>query len=137
MRNKRIITIATLSIALFAVGCTHEPMPGPSTNNVPGQPAAPADPENPSFINDILPIFIANCSGCHNTSTANDGYIFTSYETITAKKFVPGNPLATKLYDAITDDDEDDRMPQAPNPRLSAERITLIRNWIRNGAPNN
>lgn len=117
-------------------GCTHEPAPQPSPGT-PGQPGQPADPENPAFASDILPIFISNCSGCHNMTTANDGYIFTSYETITSKKFVAGNPDETKLYDAITDDDEEDRMPKAPNPRLSADKILLIRNWIRNGAPNN
>lgn len=140
--NKRTIIALPLIIAVSLIlGCTHDPMPQPETNGNnpggPGQPSGPVDVENPSFVNDILPIFIANCSGCHNMTTANDGYVFTSYETITAKKFVAGDPDRTKLYDAITDDDEEDRMPQTPNPRLSADRILLIKNWIRNGAPNN
>lgn len=131
MIRKILLTVA--AAATLLAGCTHEPAPQPS----PGTPGQPADPENPVFASDILPIFISNCSGCHNMTTANDGYIFTSYETITSKKFVAGNPDETKLYDAITDDDEEDRMPKAPNPRLSADQILLIRNWIRNGAPNN
>lgn len=137
MKRRNTFILMTAMAAMF-LSCKHEPMPQPAGNTTgPGQPAGPADPENPSFVNDILPIFMTNCSGCHNMTTANDGFIFTSYETITAKKFVPGDPEKTKLYDAITEDDEEDRMPKAPNPRLSAEKILLIRNWIRNGAPNN
>jgi len=124
---------------LSLLSCTHSPQPGPgnSTNTGNTGNGAPADPDNPSFKNDILPIFLTNCAGCHNTSIANEGFIFTSYETITARKFTPGDPDNTKLYEAITDDDEEDRMPQTPNPRLPDDKILLIRNWIRNGAPNN
>jgi mono/diheme cytochrome c family protein len=127
------VTALVLGIAAAVASCKHDPMPGPAAS--PGQ--GTADPEHPSFINDILPIFVANCSGCHNPTLANDGYVFTSYQTITAKKFTPGDPYETKLYEAITDDEEEDRMPQAPNPRLTADKILLIKNWIRNGAPNN
>jgi hypothetical protein len=132
--------IYALTLALCATvamtSCKHDPMPGPSNNPGQGQPGT-TDPQNPSFVNDVLPIFIANCSGCHNPTVANNGYVFTSYQTITAKKFIAGDPGETKLYEAITDDDEDDRMPQAPNPRLTADKILLIKNWILNGAPNN
>lgn len=124
-----------LLFAAMAAGCKHEPTPAPAGNNT--QQPVVTDPENPGFKNDILPIFLTYCSGCHNATTANDGYIFTSYETITAKKFTPGDPEETELYEKITEDDDDDRMPQAPNPRLSEDKIRLIRNWILNGAPNN
>lgn len=136
-----IIGLATVAV-VAAWGCKHSPSPQPSAGNNPdpGQPSGPGtvvDPEHPSFKNDILPIFLANCSGCHNQTTNNDGFIFVSYETVTARKFTPGDPARTKLYEAITEDDEEDRMPKTPNPRLSAEKIMLIRKWIENGAPNN
>ncbi|WP_118950826.1 c-type cytochrome domain-containing protein [Taibaiella helva] len=139
MNRKRTTSFACLAMAI-ALGCTHSPSPRPSDPDPEQPPAGPgpaSDPEHPSFKTDILPIFLTYCSGCHNQTTNNEGFIFVSYETITAKKFTPGDPGNTKLYEAITDDDEEDRMPRTPNPRLSAERITLIRNWIRNGAPNN
>lgn len=119
--------------------CKHEPMPGPQAPGTidSGGVTQPIDTTNPSFSTAILPIFIANCSGCHNDNLPNDGYNFTTYEKIKAKKFYPGNPDDTKLYESITDDDESDRMPQAPNPRLSSGQILLIRNWILQGAPNN
>lgn len=128
-----IVSSAALS------SCKHEPMPGPQDPGIidSGGVNLPVDTANPSFSNAILPIFIANCSGCHNDNLANDGYNLTTYEKIKAKKFFPGNPDDTKLYEAITDDDEADRMPQAPNPRLSSGQILLIRNWILQGAQNN
>lgn len=119
--------------------CKHEPMPGPQAPGTidSGGVTAPVDTANPDFSDAILPIFIANCSGCHNDNLANDGYNFTTYEKIKAKKFYRGNPDDTKLYESIIEDDEAERMPQAPNPRLSSGQILLIRNWILQGAPNN
>ncbi|RYE00372.1 MAG: hypothetical protein EOP54_00270 [Sphingobacteriales bacterium] len=126
-----------LSAALSS--CKHEPMPGPAGPGTidSGGVNQPVDTANPGFRNAILPIFIANCSGCHNDNLANDGYNFTTYEKIKAKKFFPGNPDDTRLYESITEDEEADRMPQAPNPRLASGQILLIRNWILQGAQNN
>lgn len=90
------------------------------------------------FSRDILPIFIANCtqSGCHNATDKAEGYVFTSYETITARGFVKGNASETKLYKAIIDNDPNDRMPQAPSAPLTNAQITLIARWINEGANN-
>jgi len=87
---------------------------------------------------DILPVFISNCakSGCHDAASHEEGFVFTSYETITSKEFVPGKPDKTELYKAITEDDADDIMPQQPNAPLTSEQIALIRTWILQGAPN-
>lgn len=135
--KKALLILPLLTLAALT-SCKHDAKTTPSpVSPVDTTPQQPADPANPRFAQDILPIFLAHCSGCHNNVTANDGYNFTSYQSITARKFVPGDLDDTKLYDAITDDDEEDRMPQAPNPRLSAEKILLIKNWILNGAPNN
>jgi hypothetical protein len=90
------------------------------------------------FERDVLPIFISNCAkaGCHDASTAADGYVFTSYANIVAKKFVPGNPGATELYEKITEDKPSDIMPPPPAPRLTSAQIATIGNWISQGAPN-
>lgn len=90
------------------------------------------------FERDILPIFVSNCakSGCHDAATRKEGYQFTSWATITAKKFKPGDPDDTELYEKITEDDHDDRMPPPPNAPLTQAQIALIKNWIERGAPN-
>jgi hypothetical protein len=90
------------------------------------------------FERDILPVFISNCAkgGCHNAISAQDGYQFTDYTSIVAKNFKPGDPEGTKLYQVITETDVDKRMPQAPNPALSAMQIDLVRRWIEQGGQN-
>lgn len=90
------------------------------------------------FERDILPIFISNCakSGCHDAASRQEGYEFTSYATIIAKKFKAGDPDDTELYEKITEHDNDDRMPPAPLPRLTPAQQDLIRRWILMGAPN-
>lgn len=123
---------------LAAAACTHksnevQPGPGPvdTTNvNVPDTALC--------FERDILPIFISNCakSGCHDAASHQEGYIFTSYETITARKFVKGNAHRTELYEKITDNDPKDIMPPPPNTPLTAQQIGLIFDWIQRGAPN-
>lgn len=90
------------------------------------------------FERDILPIFISNCakSGCHDAASRQDGYVFTSYATVTAKKFRAGDASETELYEKITEHDNDDVMPPPPNPRLTAQQIGLIGRWINEGAKN-
>lgn len=137
-----IMTTACLSIA----ACKHSntdvvPSPPPpagggndTTNN--GNPN-PADTAL-CFERDILPIFISNCakSGCHDAISKQDGYQFTSYQTITSKKFKRGDPNDTELFEKITENDPDDVMPPPPNAKLTSTQITKIYNWIALGAPN-
>ncbi len=139
MSDRICLVLSSILLSAALSSCKHEPMPGPQNPGTIDSTGInqPVDTANPSFTNVILPIFIANCSGCHNDNLPNDGYNFTTYEKIKAKKFYAGNPDNTKLYESIIEDDEAERMPQAPNPRLSSGQILLIRNWILQGAPNN
>jgi len=136
---KFLYPVGILAVAgTFLLGsCKHDPQVLPAVPTDVDTTSHITDTLNPSFTTSILPIFIRNCFGCHNETRAEEGYILNSHAAITARKFVAGNPSKTKVYEVITDDDEDDRMPQAPNPRLSDGEILLIGNWIRNGAPNN
>lgn len=141
---KKLVFISTVIIVLIAsfASCKHEsfvtpanpnPVDSTDTTIVPG----PTD-TGICFERDILPIFISNCakSGCHDAASAEKGYVFTGYITITQKKFEPGSPDECELYEAITEDDEDKIMPPPPNQPLSASQIDLIRRWIKEGAPN-
>lgn len=139
---RRIGLMIVCCISMMAA-CVHKSeTPTPATNNNGGNNGGNNNP-NPAdtgicFSRDILPIFIANCaqSGCHDAASAKEGFVFTSYETITRKEFVPGNADATELYEAITEDDVRKRMPQYPNPALTSEQKALIRRWINEGAKN-
>jgi len=89
------------------------------------------------FEREVLPIFQSNCamSGCH-ASPGQDGYIFTSYETILRKGVDPGRPFNSEIFEKITEDRAEKRMPPPPRTPLTDEQIETIRRWIAEGAKN-
>ena len=50
------------------------------------------------------------------------------------KVLVPGNAEESDLYIAVTWRDEDLEMPPKENDRLNEEQISVLRDWINNGA---
>jgi len=138
MKTALSITLISLMAITLLLACKHSSTEVTPAGPTPGGGNNPAPDTALCFERDILPIFISNCakSGCHDAATRQDGYEFTSYQTITAKKFRPGNPRETELYEKITENDHDDIMPPPPNAPLSNKEITLIYNWIARGAPN-
>ena len=146
-----IIFIAYLLSHLWA--CEHSPvlldddgmmpvdtteMPVDTTGN-PGDTTMtdPCDPDLVYFDMEILPILLSNCafSGCHNAASAQDGVILDSYENVMATADVEAFDLqGSKIYEVLTEDDEDKRMPPPPTPRLDPDKIQLIAKWILQGA---
>lgn len=90
------------------------------------------------FEADILPIFRSSCakSGCHDVASSQDGYVLDSYANIVKRGIKPGDANKSDIYEAITDNDPSDRMPQVPNPPLTNAQIDLIKRWINEGAKN-
>ncbi|MCB9023556.1 MAG: hypothetical protein H6542_03230 [Lentimicrobiaceae bacterium] len=131
-------------LAFTFYSCKHEPESLPnSSNNQPGDSLlteVSCHPDTVYFENDILPILLSGCamSGCHDAATAQEGVLLTSYNSIiTTGEIRPGNPGNSKLYEVITDNEPDDRMPPVPNAPLSTDQILKIRKWIEQGARNN
>jgi hypothetical protein len=117
----------------------------------------PADPEdklpgieNPSFKQDIQPIFSASCalSGCHNAGAAAELDLRTdmsyaqlvggvSSQDSTRKRVDPGDAQNSYLVIKLEDRQPvGSRMPLGRLP-LSAAEIDTIRNWIGLGADDN
>ncbi|MDX5513732.1 MAG: c-type cytochrome [Hymenobacteraceae bacterium] len=134
--------ICMLALVAQLYGCKHEP---------PVQPANPAandntptdegdcDPDVVYFERDVLPILVSNCAmdGCHDAQTAEDGVRLYGYnEVINTADVRPHNLRGSDLYEMITEDDEDKRMPPSPKQRLSQAQINLIAKWINQGAKN-
>ena len=88
---------------------------------------------------DILPLLNSSCAtaGCHDNTTAKEGYRMTSYTNIAQNTSLvkKGNYLDSKLYKVIVDNGED-RMPPAPASRLTLDQIEKIKIWISQGAIN-
>ena len=97
------------------------------------------DPATVYFVNDILPIFNSSCamSGCHDASSNQDGYTLNSYQGI-MEGIKAGNPGDSEIFEKITDNDPDDKMPPPSSGiSLTQAQIDLIYNWIAQGAPYN
>ena len=88
-----------------------------------------------SFQHEVLPILVSSCaySGCHDVATAEDDIILDSYVNV-IKEVRPGKPNNSELYEYIVETDPDDIMPPPPAAPLTTDQITLIRDWILQGA---
>lgn len=116
--------LALISIGLLT-SCKHE------------IPATPGTDTDVCFESDILPLFQSNCakSGCHDAASREDGYQLDTYANIIARGIRPGNAAGSKIYEVLLEDGND-RMPLPPNPRLTADQIGKIADWINQGARN-
>lgn len=125
---------------------TLRPAPRVSLRNLIGLLAASAlgaGAQTIDFNAHIRPILNQSCTSCHGGVKAAGDISFVYRETATkvGKKsgkpvIVPGDPDASEMIARITSADKDYRMPPAEHgPALSADKIALLREWIRQGAP--
>ena len=94
-----------------------------------------------SFAQDIAPILVANCVGCH--SPGQRGVLrgkldLTTFEklqngTPDHKIIIAGNPEESPIVQRIKGE-ETPRMPMGNNGPLSAAAISKIEQWVRSGA---
>jgi hypothetical protein len=95
------------------------------------------------FERDIRPILSQKCFRCHGPDAdsrkadrrldTRDGYLA---DNDGIRAVVPGKPGESELYQRITTDDKDDRMPpRKSNLSLSNREIELLKQWIEAGAP--
>lgn len=90
----------------------------------------PCDPAKPAFASGVSQIITTNCTGCHNGNVSNGGVNLQGYDNIRMQA------LSGKLVCSIEQGSGCSAMPQGA-PKLSNNCITLIKNWITNGAQNN
>ena len=95
--------------------------------------------DSPSFLNDVAPIFLKRCTGCHGRVKSEGGYRLHTFEYLTMpgaselESIVAGSPQESELFIRIMESDESMRMPQEDDP-LSAKETELIGRWIESGA---
>ena len=111
-----------------------------ATLPTPAKPPRPAPGEAVTYAH-VVPIFATRCAKCHTEQglmgPAPEGYRLTSYEATLASadrvRVVPRNPDASELVRRIRGQSRP-RMPFDGPPYLSDDDISLITEWIKQGA---
>lgn len=129
-------------ITIVFIGCKHDLSINPESCSTTsgGLSETICSPDSVYFQEQILPLFQSNCAspGCHDPITAEEGFVFNSYEGIMASgEISPGDLDDGDIFEVITEDDPDKIMPPPSETPLSAEQISLISDWILQGAQNN
>lgn len=92
-----------------------------------------------SFTKDVAPIFLKHCAACHGPPEVNGGYQVTNYNLLMKPgetelpSIAAGSPDESEVYNLISMDDADLRMPKEADP-LTADQVALIKRWITEGA---
>jgi len=115
-----------------------------------GEPGAPAETpmvdiqpttgkETVSFANDIAPILVANCNGCHyRGNNAPGGLRFNNFTELlrggdSGSTLSPGDADNSLLLKKLLGT-AGQRMPAGGRPPLGESQIALVRTWINEGA---
>ena len=102
-------------------------------------PAPVAAPAKVSFKQEIAPILARKCITCHGPDKAKGGYRLHTFELLMkggeskSSPVTAGHPNQSKLFQLITSQDPDDRMPQKDDP-LPQATLLLFERWIKEGA---
>ena len=108
----------------------------PATETIVPATEAPTTAET-SFANDVLPILTSSCADCHGGNQTKAGLDLTKYESLMAGSFdgtviTTGNAAESLLIQMSSSG----KMPKR-GPKLTAEQIQVISDWINAGALNN
>src|SRR5262245_260029 len=103
-------------------------------------PRALADGKNPTFADDIAPVFKQHCTKCHGADAQKSDLNLATYATLqkggaSGAIIVPGNPDKSRLF-LLVDHREEPKMPSV-SQKIPAEQIALIKLWIEQGAREN
>src|SRR4051812_25341659 len=95
------------------------------------------------FNTQIRPILNQNCTACHGgvKAAGEISFVYREAGSKIGKKskrqvIVPGNPDASEMIARVSSTDKEYRMPPADHgAALAPEKIALLREWIKQGAP--
>jgi Protein of unknown function (DUF1553)/Protein of unknown function (DUF1549)/Concanavalin A-like lectin/glucanases superfamily/Planctomycete cytochrome C len=135
-------TVALSGIIILAI--IHRPLMAQTASNT--DPSSTTDQTSAAdrvdFSRDIRPLLSDACFTCHGPAEAAreselrlDTRAGAFVDLGDHRAIVPGDPDASSLYQRLTTDDEDERMPPTgSDKRLDADQVELVRRWIAQGA---
>jgi hypothetical protein len=122
LRGNRSLTAAAVGVAALAL-----PLDGQLAR--------------PNYEDDVRPIFVRRCLGCHSAGEMRAGLSLESYADVlkgggSGEIAVAGRPASSMLFKVIS---HEEGVPQMPFglPKLPDAEIAVIRDWIQRGALEN
>src|SRR5262245_25141968 len=103
-------------------------------------PAAFADGKNPTFVDDVLPVFRQSCVSCPGDDKQKGGLNLSSFSNLqqggsSGAVVTPGDPDKSRLYLLAAHKDEPKMPPKAD--KLPDAQLNVIKLWIEQGAREN
>ena len=120
---------------LAALGCMiyiNAPAQTASAGTHDSAASAAATNSAPTYLRDIQPIFMGNCSSCHNQQS-RFVYDWLDYKTAYADRW----EIKRRIWDSWKGSYYKEAMPIANSPEslaLTDEQRLIIKNWVDNGA---
>ena len=123
--GRSLITALFASLVLAQAPAQSNPTPTPDSN------VSAATNSAPTYLRDIQPIFMGNCSRCHNQQSRFI-YDWLDYKTAYADRW----EIRRRIWDSWQGSYYKESMPVANSPESQAlsdaDRVT-IRNWVDHG----
>ncbi|MDO9039559.1 MAG: hypothetical protein Q7U59_14550 [Lutibacter sp.] len=126
--KKLIQFIIIISVGLFMNSCYYDAYPEYENIDDPDGPGA----TEVSYATDIVPLW-SQCTGCHGNTPPT--LSTNSYANLLNGYVVAGNADASTLYKSLLGTGGVSLMP--PGSAWPQAKITLVKNWINQGAKNN
>lgn len=134
MKVSHILLLAAATVVVSLQSCNHSsPI---SSDGIATNPNTVFS-DTIYFDTQIMPLMVSSCaySGCHDAASRRHGVDLSSYSKIMSTGGVnPGKPTQSKLYKVMISTGEE---PMPPSGKLSNNKISLVYNWILQGALNN
>ncbi|MDP2068520.1 MAG: hypothetical protein Q8K04_06095 [Lutibacter sp.] len=124
--KKLIQFIIIISVGLFMNSCYYDAYP--EYENIDNGPGA----TEVSYATDIVPLW-SQCTGCHGNTPPT--LSTNSYANLLNGYVVAGNADESTLYKSLLGIGGVQLMP--PGSKWPQTKITLVKNWINQGAKNN
>lgn len=130
-RMRLIWPCLTMALAgiVFTSAFAQNAVPSP----INAAPALASTNQGPTYLHDIQPIFMGNCSRCHNQES-RFVYNWLDYKTAYADRW----EIKRRVWDSWKGTYYKESMPVANSPEsevLTDEERMLIRDWVASGAP--
>lgn len=101
---------------------------------------AVADPKNPTYDDDVLPVLKQHCVGCHSNDKQKGGLNLATFAAMKAggssgDVLKPGEPDKSRLF-TLTNHTEEPKMPPKGD-KIPAAQLDTLKLWIEQGGREN